>query len=132
MFVVFMPLHILLCDEVLLYFILQIVVRQNSNLFLSLKFGLLYKGIKKKKMFFFSLLVPWAESSVFPPSRPNQFSSPLLCAAHPLIMCSPASPKAGPPASTDLEAEFMRAQVSPWRMFIPLWINPNRISFQSS
>jgi hypothetical protein len=32
MFVVFMPLHILLHDEVLLYFILQIEVIRNLNL----------------------------------------------------------------------------------------------------
>jgi hypothetical protein len=32
MFVAFMPLHILLCDEVLLYFILRIGIIQNLNL----------------------------------------------------------------------------------------------------
>jgi hypothetical protein len=32
MFVAFMPLHILLCDGVLLYFILWIEVIQNLNL----------------------------------------------------------------------------------------------------
>jgi hypothetical protein len=32
MFVVFMPLHILLCDEVLSYFILRIEVVRSSNL----------------------------------------------------------------------------------------------------
>jgi hypothetical protein len=32
MFVAFMPLHILLCDEVLLYFILHIGVVQSLNL----------------------------------------------------------------------------------------------------
>jgi hypothetical protein len=32
MFVAFMPLHILLCDEVLLYFILQIEVIRSLNL----------------------------------------------------------------------------------------------------
>jgi hypothetical protein len=35
MFVAFMPLHILLCDEVLPYFILQIEVIQNLNLNLN-------------------------------------------------------------------------------------------------
>jgi hypothetical protein len=32
MFIAFMPLHILLCDEVLLYFILRIGIIQNLNL----------------------------------------------------------------------------------------------------
>jgi hypothetical protein len=35
MFVVFMLLHILLCDEVLLYFILRIEVIRNLNLNLN-------------------------------------------------------------------------------------------------
>jgi hypothetical protein len=35
MFVVFMPLHILLCDEVLSYFILRIEVIRSSNLNLN-------------------------------------------------------------------------------------------------
>jgi hypothetical protein len=35
MFVVFMPLHILLCDEVHLYFILRKEVVQNFNLNLN-------------------------------------------------------------------------------------------------
>jgi hypothetical protein len=33
MFVAFIPLHILLCDEVHLYFILRIEVVQNLNLY---------------------------------------------------------------------------------------------------
>jgi hypothetical protein len=37
MFVAFMPLHILLCDEVLSYFILCIEVVQSSNLNLDRK-----------------------------------------------------------------------------------------------
>jgi hypothetical protein len=37
MFVTFMPLHILLCDEVLLYFILQLEVIRSLNLNLDLK-----------------------------------------------------------------------------------------------
>jgi hypothetical protein len=32
MFVAFMPLHILLCDEVLLYFVLHVEVIHSSNL----------------------------------------------------------------------------------------------------
>jgi hypothetical protein len=32
-FVAFMPLHILLCDEVLLYFILRIGIVQNLDLY---------------------------------------------------------------------------------------------------
>jgi hypothetical protein len=32
MFVAFMPLNILLCDEVLLYFVLHVEVIQSSNL----------------------------------------------------------------------------------------------------
>jgi hypothetical protein len=35
MFIVFMPLHILLCDEVLSYFILRIEVVRSSNLNLN-------------------------------------------------------------------------------------------------
>jgi hypothetical protein len=35
MFIVFMPLHILLCDEVLLYFVLRIEVVHSSNLNLN-------------------------------------------------------------------------------------------------
>jgi hypothetical protein len=31
MFVAFMPLHILLCDEVLLYFVLRVIVVCSSN-----------------------------------------------------------------------------------------------------
>jgi hypothetical protein len=37
MFVAFLPLHILLCDEVLLYFILRIEVVQSQNLNLDRK-----------------------------------------------------------------------------------------------
>jgi hypothetical protein len=35
MFVAFMPLHILLCDEVLLYFVLHVEVIHSSNLNLN-------------------------------------------------------------------------------------------------
>jgi hypothetical protein len=35
MFIAFMPLHILLCDEVLSYFILRIEVVRSSNLNLN-------------------------------------------------------------------------------------------------
>jgi hypothetical protein len=35
MFVAFMPLYILLCDEVLLYFVLRVEVICNSNLNLN-------------------------------------------------------------------------------------------------
>jgi hypothetical protein len=35
MFVAFMPLHILLCDELLLYFILRVEVIRSSNLNLN-------------------------------------------------------------------------------------------------
>jgi hypothetical protein len=45
MFDAFMPVHILLCDEVLLYFIMRVGVVQNSNMFLNSKSGLLYKSI---------------------------------------------------------------------------------------
>jgi hypothetical protein len=44
MFDAFMPLHILLCDVVLLYFIMPVGVIQNSNLFLNSKSGLFYKS----------------------------------------------------------------------------------------
>jgi hypothetical protein len=43
MFVAFMPLHILLCDEVLLYFILRIEVVWSLNLNLDQKDSNLYK-----------------------------------------------------------------------------------------
>jgi hypothetical protein len=43
MFVAFMPLQILLCDEVLLYFILRIEVVRSSNLNLDQKDLNLYK-----------------------------------------------------------------------------------------
>jgi hypothetical protein len=43
MFVAFMPLHILLCDEVLLYFILHIKVVQSLNLNFAQKDLNLYK-----------------------------------------------------------------------------------------
>jgi hypothetical protein len=43
MFVAFMPLHILLCDEVLPYFILRIEVIQSLNLNLDQKDLNLYK-----------------------------------------------------------------------------------------
>jgi hypothetical protein len=45
MFDAFMPMHILLCDEVFLYFIMRVGVVQNSNMFLNSKSGLLYKSI---------------------------------------------------------------------------------------
>jgi hypothetical protein len=45
MFDALMPLHILMCDEVILYFIIRVRVVQNSNLFLNSKSGLLYKSI---------------------------------------------------------------------------------------
>jgi hypothetical protein len=35
MFVAFMPLHILLCDEVLSYFVLRVEVMRRSNLNLN-------------------------------------------------------------------------------------------------
>jgi hypothetical protein len=35
MFVVFMPLHILMCDEVLLYFVLRVEVIRSLNLNLN-------------------------------------------------------------------------------------------------
>jgi hypothetical protein len=35
MFVVFMPLHILMCDEVLLYFVLRVEVIHSLNLNLN-------------------------------------------------------------------------------------------------
>jgi hypothetical protein len=43
MFVVFMPLHILLCDEVLPYFILRVEVFRSLNLNLNQKNLNLYK-----------------------------------------------------------------------------------------
>jgi hypothetical protein len=44
MFVAFMPLHILLCDEVLPYFILHVEVFHSLNLNLNQKNLNLYKG----------------------------------------------------------------------------------------
>jgi hypothetical protein len=35
MFIAFMPLYILLCDEVLPYFVLHVEVIHNSNLYLN-------------------------------------------------------------------------------------------------
>jgi hypothetical protein len=49
MFITFMPLHILLCDEVLLCFILRIEVVQSLNLNLDQKDLNLYK--KKFKVY---------------------------------------------------------------------------------
>jgi hypothetical protein len=43
MFVAFIPLHILLCDEVLPYFILQVEVFHSLNLNLNQKNSNLYK-----------------------------------------------------------------------------------------
>jgi hypothetical protein len=44
MFVTFMPLHILLCDDVLSYFILRVEVIRSLNLDLNQKNLNLYKG----------------------------------------------------------------------------------------
>jgi hypothetical protein len=44
MFVAFMPLHILLCDEVLPYFVLRVEVIHSLNLDLNQKNLNLYKG----------------------------------------------------------------------------------------
>jgi hypothetical protein len=44
MCVAFMPLHILLCDEVLLYFVLRVEVICSLNLDLNQKNLNLYKG----------------------------------------------------------------------------------------
>jgi hypothetical protein len=44
MFVAFMPLHILLCDEVLLYFVSVVEVNHSLNLDLKQKNLNLYKG----------------------------------------------------------------------------------------
>jgi hypothetical protein len=44
MCVAFMPLHILLCDEVLLYFVLRVEVVCSLNLDLNQKNLNLYKG----------------------------------------------------------------------------------------
>jgi hypothetical protein len=44
MIVAFMPLHILLCDEVLLYFVLCVEVIHSLNLDLNQKNLNLYKG----------------------------------------------------------------------------------------
>jgi hypothetical protein len=44
MFVAFMPLHILLCDEVLPYFVVRIDVIHSLNLNLNQKNLNLYKG----------------------------------------------------------------------------------------
>jgi hypothetical protein len=44
MFVVFMPLHILLCDEVLPYFVLRIEAIHSLNLNLNQKNLNIYKG----------------------------------------------------------------------------------------
>jgi hypothetical protein len=44
MFVAFMPLHILLCDEVLSYFVLRIEVVRSLNLNLNQKNLNIYKG----------------------------------------------------------------------------------------
>jgi hypothetical protein len=44
MFVAFMTLHILLCDELLLYFILRVEVVHSLNLNLDQKDLNLYKG----------------------------------------------------------------------------------------
>jgi hypothetical protein len=44
MFVAFMPLHILLCDEVLPYFVVRIDVIHSLNLNLNQKNLKLYKG----------------------------------------------------------------------------------------
>jgi hypothetical protein len=60
MFIAFMPLYILLCDEVLLYFILWIKVVQNLNLN-HISFVNPKKIWKLKKGFLFSLAY-WAET----------------------------------------------------------------------
>jgi hypothetical protein len=49
MFVAFMPLHILLCDEVLLYFVLRVKVVYSSNLNLNSNWFEIYKRFQKRK-----------------------------------------------------------------------------------
>jgi hypothetical protein len=59
MFVAFIPLHILLCDEVLLYFILQIVIIRNLNLNLIQTNLYSIKVWKLERNFFSLLFLPW-------------------------------------------------------------------------
>jgi hypothetical protein len=59
MFVAFMPLHILLCDEVLLYFILWVGDVQSSNLFWIQIYLQTIKVLKYRK----ALLCIWAKIS---------------------------------------------------------------------
>jgi hypothetical protein len=90
MLVAFMPLHSLLCDEVLLYFISRVESHLKFKLVLnSNEFAIAEKGLKIKREFPISKTVLGQETRTGPipihmakPSTTSQPSQPLQCAAH--------------------------------------------------
>jgi hypothetical protein len=95
MFVAFMPLHILLCDEVLPYFILRVESHLKLKLVLnSNEFAIREKGLKIKRVSYFQ--------NCFGPrnlNRPNPHSRGKAQQYQPACPASPTcSPCSGPRA----------------------------------
>jgi hypothetical protein len=93
MFVAFMPLHILLCDEVLPYFILRVESHLKLKLVLnSNEFAIREKGLKIKRVSYFQNCFGPGN-----PNRPNPHSRGKAQHYQPAWLTSPAcDPCSGP------------------------------------